>query len=67
MARILNMFDFAVNVWRKGWLDELDAANLILGSAPDPFVALAAERLASRYGVPFVSRYVIFGPTPSLR
>jgi hypothetical protein len=54
MARILNMFDFAFNVWRKGWLEELDAPDLILGSAPDPFVALAAERLASRYGVPFV-------------
>jgi glycosyltransferase involved in cell wall biosynthesis len=32
----------------------LEAPDLILGSAPDPFVALAAERLASRYRVPFV-------------
>jgi glycosyltransferase involved in cell wall biosynthesis len=54
MARILNMLDFAVNLWRSGWAEELEAPDLILGSAPDPFVALAAERLASRYRVPFV-------------
>jgi glycosyltransferase involved in cell wall biosynthesis len=53
-ARILNMFDFAVNVWRGGWAAELEAPDLILGSTPDPFVSLAAERLASRYRIPFV-------------
>lgn len=54
MARILNMLEFTVRAWRAGWAKGLDAPDLILGSAPDPFVALAAERLAARYRVPFV-------------
>lgn len=54
VARIVNMFQFAFRTWRADWAKELPRPDLILGSAPDPFVALAAERLASRYGVPFL-------------
>jgi len=48
------MLQFAVRAWKGEWAKGLNAPNLILGSSPDPFVALAAERLASRYRVPFV-------------
>lgn len=53
-ARILNMLEFAFRAWKADWAKGLPAPDLILGSAPDPFVALAAERLAARHKVPFV-------------
>jgi glycosyltransferase involved in cell wall biosynthesis len=54
MARMLNMLQFAFRAWKGDWAKDLKAPDLILGSSPDPFVALAAERLACRYRVPFV-------------
>ena len=54
MARIRNMFEFAQRTWKAEWAAELKPPDLILGSNPDPFAALAAERLAARYRVPFV-------------
>lgn len=54
IARVADMFEFAHRVWRADWAAELSRPELILGSSPDPFAALAAERLASRYGVPFI-------------
>jgi glycosyltransferase involved in cell wall biosynthesis len=53
-ARIRNMFEFAWTAWGNRWAAELPAPDLVLGSTPDPFAALAAERLAARYRVPFV-------------
>jgi glycosyltransferase involved in cell wall biosynthesis len=54
MPRLRNMFEFAWRVWRRKWAKNIELPHLILGSSPDPFVALAAERLAADYGVPFV-------------
>jgi len=54
MARIRNMLEFAHRTRKGDWAAGLKAPDLILGSNPDPFAALAAERLAVRYGVPFV-------------
>jgi glycosyltransferase involved in cell wall biosynthesis len=54
VSRILNMFDFSLNLWSAEWASGLEAPDLIMGSTPDPFVALAAERLAAKYRVPFV-------------
>jgi glycosyltransferase involved in cell wall biosynthesis len=54
LARVVNMVEFAHRVWRGRWVAKLPPPDLILGSSPDPFAALAAERLAARYGVPFV-------------
>jgi glycosyltransferase involved in cell wall biosynthesis len=54
MARVRNMLTFACRVWEGGALKQLDAPDLIFGSSPHPFAALAAQRLARRYGVPFV-------------
>src|SRR5262249_45097792 len=45
---------FGHRAWRGKWAAQLAPPHLILGSSPDPFAALAAERLAARYGVPFV-------------
>lgn len=53
-ARIWNMIQFARRVWKGDWAVGLPTPDLILGSSPHPFAALAAERLASRYGSPFV-------------
>jgi glycosyltransferase involved in cell wall biosynthesis len=54
LPRILNMFQFAQRVWRKRWAAGLEKPDLVLGSSPDPFAALAAERIAASYNVPFV-------------
>jgi glycosyltransferase involved in cell wall biosynthesis len=54
MARIWNMYQFAFRARRGEWAEKLKAPDLVLGSSPDPFVALAAQRLAARYHVPFV-------------
>jgi glycosyltransferase involved in cell wall biosynthesis len=54
LARVVNMVEFAHRTWQGRWTGELTAPDLILGSSPDPFAALAAERLASWYSVPFV-------------
>jgi glycosyltransferase involved in cell wall biosynthesis len=54
MRRIWNMMEFAQRVWKGEWTDGLAAPDLVLGSTPDPFAAFAAERLAARYGVPFI-------------
>jgi glycosyltransferase involved in cell wall biosynthesis len=48
------MAEFARRAWKGEWAAELKAPDLILGSNPDPFAALAAEQLAVRYHVPFV-------------
>jgi len=52
--RILNMFQFTWRACRRNWAAGLPAPDLVMGSTPHPFSALAAERLASRYGVPFI-------------
>lgn len=54
IARIWNMWEFAFRTWKAEWAKGLEAPDLILGANPDPFAALAAERLATRYRVPFV-------------
>jgi len=54
VARIRNMFEFALRARKLDWAYGLAAPNLVLGSTPDPFAALAAERIAAHYGVPFL-------------
>ena len=54
ILRIAGFFEFGFRVWRGVWATQLAAPDLVLGSSPHPFAALGAERLASRYGVPFV-------------
>jgi len=54
LSRILNMFQFAQRVGRRRWAAGLEKPDLVLGSSPDPFAALAAERIAASYNIPFV-------------
>jgi glycosyltransferase involved in cell wall biosynthesis len=54
VARIWNMLQFGRRAWKGDWAVGLPPPDLILGSSPHPFAALAAEQLASRHGVPFV-------------
>ncbi len=52
--RILNMFQFAWRTVRLKWAEGLAPPDLVLGSSPHPFAALAAQRIAAHYKVPFV-------------
>ena len=54
VLRVAGFFEFGYRVWRGDWGAKLAKPDLILGSSPHPFAALGAERLATRYGVPFV-------------
>ena len=54
LARVMNMLEFSWAVAKGKWAAGMVRPDLVLGSSPDPFAALAAERLASRYRVPFV-------------
>lgn len=54
LSRILNMFSFAHSV-RKIWKHyKADNPSVIYTSSPDPFTAVAAQRLAIRHGLPNV-------------
>ncbi|HEX8694179.1 MAG TPA: glycosyltransferase family 4 protein [Longimicrobium sp.] len=48
--RALNWLSFSAGVWRGAG----DEADVVIGSSPHLFAALAAERVARRLGVPFV-------------
>lgn len=54
LARVWSWLVFSWRVWREVGLRELDPPDVVLGSSPYPFAALAAERVAARHGVPFV-------------
>jgi glycosyltransferase involved in cell wall biosynthesis len=54
LRRILNFLHFALGVgWRRA-MYRYSRPDIVIGSSPSPFAALAAERLARRYRVPFV-------------
>lgn len=53
-ARLWNMGAFAARVWRVAARCGAGVPDVVLGSSPQPFAALAAQRLARRLGVPFV-------------
>jgi len=53
-GRIFNMFEFSLRVLGRKWTVGLERPDVIMGSTPHPFAALAAERLATHYKVPFV-------------
>ena len=54
LARVLNMLEFGYRAWRRDWAEGLAAPDLVVGLNPHPLAALAAERWAARFGVPFV-------------
>ncbi len=54
LGRLWNMAVFAGRVWREQGLAHEPRPDAIIGSSPDLLAAWAAERLARRFGVPFV-------------
>lgn len=54
LARMWNMAVFAYRMWRLGKVAGLEKPDVIIGSSPHLFAALAAERLAARFRVPFI-------------
>lgn len=54
LARAWSWLVFSWRVWRQVGSQDLDSPDVILGSSPYPFAALAAERVATRNGAPFV-------------
>lgn len=55
VARVINMFDFVRGAISWGWRrDRAEKPDVILGSSPQLFAALAGWILAQRHRVPFV-------------
>ncbi|MBA2655117.1 MAG: glycosyltransferase family 4 protein [Gammaproteobacteria bacterium] len=54
IKRLYNMLAFAFRLLTNKDLKFLPKPDIVLGSSPSPFAAWAAQRLASRYGVPFI-------------
>ena len=54
IQRILNMFQFAWRTVQLKWAEGLAPPDLVMGSSPHPFAALAAQRIAAHYKVPFI-------------
>jgi len=54
LIRLWNMSVFAARLWAGTGVSKLAKPDIILGSSPSLFAALAAERLAKRFRVPFV-------------
>jgi glycosyltransferase involved in cell wall biosynthesis len=54
LLRVASFFEFGYRVWRGRWAAKLSPPDLVIGSSPHPFAALAAERLAARYGAFFI-------------
>ncbi len=54
LARIRNMLSFTFDIWRRKGMRTLSKPDVIMGSSPHLFAALAAQHLASNMSVPFV-------------
>jgi len=54
VQRILNMFQFSFRALNPEWATGLERPDIVMGSSPHPFAALAAERLAARHNAPFL-------------
>lgn len=54
LRRVVNMFDFVRGAIRWGWRRREDGPDVVLGSSPQLFAALAGWILAKRHRVPFV-------------
>lgn len=53
-ARVKNMLAFALRACESRLPASAERPDVVVGSSPHLFAALAAERVARRYGVPFV-------------
>ncbi len=53
-ARLLNMLLFSRQIRNSSYLKRMDSPDVVIGSSPHPFAAWAAQRMAARWGVPFI-------------
>jgi glycosyltransferase involved in cell wall biosynthesis len=54
LDRVRNVLQFTWGAWRRGPKLAGDRPDVVIGSSVHPFAAWAGQRLARRYGVPFV-------------
>lgn len=54
VRRLASWLEFSRKVWSARWTSNIEPPDIVIGSSPYPFAALAAERIASRYEVPFI-------------
>lgn len=54
LRRVLNMLSFSINILFSRGISILGKPDVIIGSSPHLFAALAAEILSKRYKVPFI-------------
>ncbi len=62
IKRLLNMVQFGAKLFSSNLKKAIPAPDIIIGSTPDPFAALGAERVAARYKVPFICEVRDFWP-----
>lgn len=53
-ARAINMIAFTRAILTNKYFKEMDPPDVVIGSSPHPFAAWAAQRLATKWGIPFI-------------
>lgn len=53
-ARAKNMIAFTKAMLINKYFKEMDPPDVVIGSSPHPFAAWAAQRLATKWGIPFI-------------
>lgn len=53
-ARLLNMLSFSRRIQYSSYFKYMNSPDVVIGSSPHPFAARAAQRMAARWGVPFI-------------
>lgn len=54
LKRLWNMVVFGYKLLHTRRIKDLPKPDLIIGSSPSPFAAYSAEKLAARFGIPFI-------------
>lgn len=62
IKRLMNMMQFAYRLFDKTLARTIPKPDIVIGSTPDPFAALGAERIAARYKAPFICEVRDFWP-----
>lgn len=53
-ARLHNMLSFSKQLLWNKYFKTMESPDVIFGSSPHPFAAWAAQRLATKWGIPFI-------------
>jgi glycosyltransferase involved in cell wall biosynthesis len=53
-ARVINMLSFTKQILHNRYFKSIESPDVVIGSSPHPFAAWVAQRLAQRWGVPFI-------------